>query len=448
MAQGMIHRLLALFMDAAEGMGLRCECAELERLAVTVHRVMSYQSRQFHTLEHVFGFLGAADHETTLAAAFHDLIYYQVDDGLPPDLGSLLEPYLERDSAGIRLAPPGPSGDPAYGDCLAVFGFRPGQALQPFTGLNEFLSALVMMKVLENLTPRGTRIAIAACIEASIPFRGVDAQGRGVGEALEARLAALGNVDGIAAMIHRAVAFANADVKDFAMADPGLFLSNTWKLLPESNPALRQKGAFLVREYRIALSKMLGFFRSLHPDRIYREYRGVPEPAALARLREAAGRNLECADAYLRAKLVAVALIEAVSEVSGGDAPMALFMGDIPQGGVDVESLVSFLPPVSAPPWIRADDAVYRLLKDGRLAESPFDLRNSPLTLHLHNRLPPEAWEARLEASEAYFAGRLSAEGMILGFDPAVRADFFRACGHMIPTRRAVLEAWLKAHSA
>jgi len=447
----MIQRLLALFMDAAEGMDLRCACIEMERLAVMVHRIMSFQSRQFHTLEHVFGFLPGADHETALAAAFHDLVYYQVDDGLPPELEELLGPYLDREAAVIRLAAHGPTGDLSrdrpYGDCLAVFGFRPGQALQPFTGLNEFLSALVMMKVLEAHMPRATRIAIAACIEASIPFRGVDAQGRGVGEVLEARLSTMEGVDGIEAMVHRAVAFANEDVKDFAMADPGLFLSNTWKLLPESNAPLRYKGAFHVREYRVALGKMLGFFHSLHPDRIYRAYRGVPDPAALERLREAARRNLELADSYLRAKLLAVGLIEAVAEVSGGDAPMALFMGDLPKDSGDTESLVSFLPAVSIPPWIRADDPVYRLLKDGRLSESPFDLKNSPLALYLHDRLPPEAWQADMGASEDYFTGKLPAEGFLMGFDSGLLRDFLSACSRMVPTRKAVLESWLKAHA-
>ena len=45
-------------------------------------------------------------------------------------------------------------------------------------------------------------------------------------------------------MIHRAIAFANIDVKDFALDDPGRFLSNTWKLLPESNVPLRSRGGF------------------------------------------------------------------------------------------------------------------------------------------------------------------------------------------------------------
>lgn len=455
MSRGMIHRLIEVFMDAAKRMGVRCECADIERLAVMVHRVMSYQSRQFHTLEHVFGFLAGADDETAIAAIFHDLVYYQVDDGLPPDLETLLAPYLARAGAGMQLVElPGGARDTAYADCLALFGFEPGQALRPTGGLNEFLSALVMMRVLEGRLPRAILAAIAVCIEASIPFRGTDSRGQGVGEALAKRLAALnqearlGLADtAIDAMVHRAIAFANVDVEDFAAPDPGQFLSNTWKLLPESNAALRQKGAFGIREYRNALEKMLGFFRSLDSARIYHSYRGEPGAEEMKRLEEASRRNLVYAQAYMQAKLLAVGLIEAVADISGGDAPMALFMGDLPQGEVDGESLVGYLPDRGAPPWLDTNNPVYRLLKDGRLSESSFDLKNSPLALYLYHRLPPHAWGERSKATEDLFAQKISAESYLEGFDHAFLDEFIGACLRMVPTRRAALEAWLASHA-
>jgi hypothetical protein len=459
MAQGMIQRLIGVFMDAAKGMGMGCRCEDVERLAVMIHRVMSYQSRQFHTLEHVFGFLGGADHETAVAAAFHDLVYYQVDDGLPPELDELIGPFIAREGDRIRLAAPARgealAGGRPFSDCLSIFGFEPGQELAPFGGLNEFLSALAMMRALELHLPRATLVAIAACVEASIPFRGADAEGRGIGEILEARLGALAREEGLAMdgagielAVRRALAFANADVKDFAEADPGLFLSNTWKLLPESNASLRRKGAFSIREYRIALGKMQGFFRALSPGSIYHSYRGWPDEAEMRRLEKSSRRNLEFAQAYMQAKLLAVGLLEAAAEASGGDAPMALFMGDLPQGSESGDTLTSFLPDLPAPAWISTANAVYRLLKDGRLDESSFDLKNSPLALYLYHRLQPTAWGERARASADFFAGKAGAEAFLAGFDPAFMAEFLGACARMVPTRREALEAWLESHPA
>jgi hypothetical protein len=469
MASGLLHRLIGVFMEAAKGMGVSCECAQIERLAVMIYRVMSYQSRQFHTLEHVFGFLdypdtrqrdgharpAAADHETALAAAFHDLVYYQVDDGLPPDLDAQLAPYLVFDGGTIRLAPLPTPGDVAYADCLALFGFEPGQELKPFTGLNEFLSALVMAKSLAPYLTRATIAAIAVCIEASVPFRAASPEGIGIGDALESRLLRLTHETGlemedeaIRSAVTRAIAFANVDVKDFAASDPGFFLSNTWKLLPESNAPLRQKGAFSIREYRVALMKMRGFFRSLRPDAIYHSYRGSPDEAEMRRLAETSRHNLDYALAYMQAKLLAVGLLEAAAEISGGDVPMPLFTGDLPREGQAGEAITSFLPTLPAPEWISTSNVVYRLLKDGRLDESSFDLKNSPLALYLYHRLTPSAWASGTKKIEAFFSGSIGAEDVLVSFDPEFRKEFLGACARMVPTRTAVLDSWVKSHES
>ncbi|MEI6875441.1 MAG: hypothetical protein WCL50_09980, partial [Spirochaetota bacterium] len=109
--------------------------------------------------------------------------------------------------------------------------------------------------------------------------------------------ASKGNIDekGAHITVSRAIAFANHDVRDFALEDPGEFLSNTWRLLPESNASLRRKGSFSIREYRIALQKMLGFFKSLSPDFIFHQFEDRPASEALAAMRERAKRNLDLA---------------------------------------------------------------------------------------------------------------------------------------------------------
>lgn len=448
MAQGMIQKLINTLMRVVESMSLRCEPADVEKTAVMVHKVMSYQARQFHTLEHVFGFLDGADGITTLAAVFHDLIYYQVDNGLPAEVASLLDPYVECKGAEFRLRADVPEQDPIFLLCSGVFGYRPGDHLRLFGGLNEFLSALVMAALLHAHLDPNDIAAIAACIEASIPFRSPGAEELDVGENLERRLRALAaegrltaDESAIIAMVHRAIDFGNTDVRDFSLEDPGGFLANTWKLLPESNSSLRSKGTFSVKEYRRALEKMLGFFKSLTPESIAHSYRGSPDETTMRRLTEAARRNLAYAQTYMRAKLLAVALVESVAELSGGDAPMALFMGDVPHDGSEYEGLMEHLPPTPTPPWLDTSNAVYRLLRDGRLDESSFDLKNSPLALYLYHRLKPSNWGAQSRASEAFFEGRLDAQSFLRGFETSFLTDFLRALAAMVPTRHATLAA-------
>lgn len=453
MGQGMLHRLIEALMDASRGMGLSCDCRDMERIAVVIHRTMSYQSRQFHTMEHIFGFLDGADAETVLAAAFHDLVYYQIDDGLPPDLAGLLSGYLRVDGHTTSLSEGRGKEDIAYRLCLGVFGFVEGQALDPYKGLNEFLSALCMARLVGRHAPREVVVAVAACIEASIPFRRKDPSGSPA-DRLASRLQGLvaeGLVDLDAAaldrIVRRSVDFGNVDVKDFSLADAGLFLNNTWKLLPESNAGLRRRGSFSITEYRLALQKTRDFFLSLDPASVYHSYKDHPDEARMLELAEATRRNLALADTYLRAKLLATALLEAAATVSGGDAPVALFMGDIPSGGTDAETLLDWLPPSATPPWLDANNEVYRLLRDGRLEESSFDLRNSPLALYLYDRLEPHEWAALSRESEAFFGGNVEAGAFLALFPPDLRGDLIRGCVAMVPTRKKELETWLAGHA-
>ncbi|HUX38684.1 MAG TPA: hypothetical protein VMV44_12355 [Rectinemataceae bacterium] len=443
MGRGMLHRLVAVLLDIFRAPDRRCEPEELERIAILVHRVMSRQSRQFHTLEHVFGFLDGADAETATAAIFHDLVYFQIDEGLPPELGELLGSSIRVSGLDIYLSES--DADEACRLCRGVFGFSPGQKVGIFAGLNEYLSALAMMRLLLNRVPAAFLVAVAACIEASVPFRGPDAEGREAADILAIRLdemaaAALfdASAGSLASMVHRAVAFGNHDVRDFALDDPGEFLSNTWKLLPESNAALRVKGAFSIHEYRVALEKMQAFFQSLDPEKVYHAWDGEPDEASMRRFATKTHRNLAWAINYMNAKLLAAGLLEAVAILSGGDAPMALFMGDIGNEAEEYESIAALLP-FGSPPWLDRANPVYRLLRDGRLDESSFDLKNSPLALYLYEKLEPSAWGRATQDIRAFFDGSLGAEAFLDSLPAPVLDDFLEACESMAPTRKTAL---------
>ena len=454
MALGMIHRLIDVMLEVSRQLGVECSCNDMEETAVMVHRIMSYQSRQFHTLEHVFGFIEkGTDPQTALAAVFHDLIYYQVDDGIQPAVHDLVMTVVEPEGSGMRLREKLPVSDELFHLCRRVFGFENGRLLQPLSGLNEFLSALIFLRLMSNHLPKAVLLAVTVCIEASIPFRGRNPEGRNVGEELEFRLLAMakdGLIESDAAaiklMVCRAIAFANVDVRDFALEDAGRFLNNTWKLLPELNAALRWAGTFTIREYRQALGKMLGFFHSLLPENIFHEFGDYPGTVAFRALVDGARRNLAVAEAYMQAKLLAISLLESIAMVSGKDAPVALFMGDLPGPGERADHLDQYLPKSELPSWLDTRSPVYHLLKTGRMDTSAFDLKNSPLALFLYSRIQPTQW-LELEAKCAeYCQGKLEAEAFLLAWPVDLRNQVIKACAKMVQTRRDELEAWVNAH--
>ena len=373
-------------------------------------------------------------------------MYFQVDDGIPPVLHDLcFESVLLREGQ-VYLRTDHPD-DELFRLCLEVFGFNEGQQLTVLGGLNEFLSALLFVRMMEDYLKVPDLLAVVVCIEASLPFRGPDKDGLSLHEVLSGRLGGLSPAGGLSprpddirTMVARAIRFANRDVNDFQLPDPGVFLNNTWKLMPETNPALRFPGTFTVREYRVALAKMLGFFRFLKPENIFHTALGleVDLPALGAR----ASKNLAIAMGYLEAKLLAVSLLEALAMVTGGDAPLSLFMGDIAHGGEKLATMEKFLPQAPRPDWLDVKHPVFHLLAIGRVEESNFDLKNSPLAEFLYASLDPAVREGLLPRMHEFFAGTLWPEAYLALWPTSLTRAVFLACAQIVSTRKNDLEAW------
>ncbi len=81
---------------------------EIEKIAVLIHKIMNYKTREFHSIEHVFGFGYESDPVFTLAALFHDIIYLQVDGGLPGEVLELLLPYVRIEKTDVSFISPVP----------------------------------------------------------------------------------------------------------------------------------------------------------------------------------------------------------------------------------------------------------------------------------------------------------------------------------------------------
>ena len=315
-----VHEIVNGLWRALEQLGSRADTNEIEKWGFTIHMALSAAGREFHNHEHVMDIASHGDPLEVLAALYHDAVYIQVDHGPPPSMRHVLEGIIASEPEGWRVLPGAAAAVPA--DILVVFGRKVGDLVTPVTGLNEFASALVAGIQLESALDRTQRIAIAACIEQTIPFR-VDPM-----PDLHRRLLALGlQGDILDETLRRAVRFGNRDVENFCDNKPARFLDNTWKLLPESNPSLHSPMVYTVRDYRIALQKMEGFLAWLPADRVFHSWSDEPKPEIHARRVARTAGNLELAVRYLRAKLYSIGLVEAIAQTTGGDVPLDYFMG-------------------------------------------------------------------------------------------------------------------------
>lgn len=427
-----LHRIVEALGSALSEIGSEAGPGEVEARGIALHEALSSRARQFHTHWHVLGLLPGADATAVLAALYHDVVYVQVDLGLPAAMEELLGPLLAKEDDGWRILAAAER-DPATRDVLALFGRRAGELLDPFGGLNELASALVAVKALEPALTREQRLAVVAAIEQTVPFREAAA------EALAERLAALGVEDEVARrMVVRGVCLANRDVGNFAVPEVERFLDHTWRLLPETNPALHSPALYAVRDYRVALTKTEGFLATLRADRVFHAWGGEPDATEHGRRITATRRNLAVAVRYLRARLFSISVLEAIAEESGGGAPLEYFMGGIADPGEPpFRRIEQFLP--AGPSHPDVDAALLRLLEEGRTRGTGSDTVTSPLAGFLYRGLGEVAVMAGLEQARKMWAGALAPGAFLAGLPAAYPAALARAAAEVATTRRVAL---------
>jgi hypothetical protein len=249
----------------------------------------------------------------------------------------------------------------------------------------------------------------------------------------------------IGVMVRRATRLSNNDVGNFADPDPARFLDNTWKLLPETNPALHTPTTYSLRDYRVALMKMEGFLSKLPAERVFHTWGGEPSAEEHHRRIAAAAHNIQLAVRYMRCKLYSSSVLEAMAIESGGDAPLPYFIGGTPEvGGPPMKRLEDSMPEPKIEREDMLDPTLRRLLQGGRLTSSSFDITPSPVADFLYCTLGEarlmkgvsEArmmWEAKI--SPRIFLSLQPREPMLI---------LAKAAAQMAPTRAAAIEELMK----
>lgn len=379
-------------------------------MSILIHESMSISSRNYHSVRHVFDVSKhLTDPVAILAALFHDCIYYHVDGGLSPIQAARLQGAIkpeklcdvgEQDARDCDV-------ETKYGEhdtrpcdvdltlCMVkdVFGFSEDGIISPLEGLNEFLSAVIAVRELEPMLPKAVLAQIACCIEATIPFRPITPDTPM--ERLYQRMTQVNTKfqldmadDELVKAVQRAALVANEDLANFGSDDPCWFLDSTWSLLPESNEALRQQYLYSVYEFQLAVYKMHGFFGFIKPDIIFSSFRNVPDQDSMEERLRNARHNIDLGRKYVAAKLLSTSLLAAFAELTGGDAPISLFTGDLPSRHRISRRLEDELPPPLHLEF--CDYEVYELLSKGRRSETSFDIKQSPLAAFLYSALGNE----------------------------------------------------------
>lgn len=443
MAIATINRFITLLNGAFDALSARVPVSEVERLAMLIHQSMDQGRRTYHISTHVFDMCEGMNPRQVLATLFHDVVYYQLDGGFPRLAHRLLMRSIRVEQQVLMIRAIAEE-DKCLALCAGVFGFRPGEILPLYGGMNEFLSAVVAVRLLEPHLPLAELLAIVACIEATIPFRGVDANGKGPYLRLAERLQQANQALGIGVsdtdidrMVVDAVVMANKDVSSFSEPDPGTFLSTTWLLIEESNAPMAAVGIYSIQDYRAALGRMEKFLSTLNPDHVFHQYQRTPDDKAFADLRAATRRNLEFATNYLGAKIVSISVVEALALLTGGNCPISMFLGDIRSAYGKPDRAEDFLPAV--PDGAKLDAQLVRVLEHGRSRESSSDLTASPLTAFIYRYLGHEGTLRALQSAKRMFVNEITPDVFLAGLHPDMVRALIHACARIALSREMPL---------
>ena len=389
----------------------------LAEIAHIILHCMTGRYRSFHTPEHVLQVVEGGDAIEVLAALFHDVVYIQVDTCIPPILQPLLDPLFTPGTGYFRRLKnlDELNQDPHFALVASIFDIDREE--EYIRQQNEFLSAIVAVHYLHPVLNRSILAQVIACIEATIPFRvsvdeGISPSDRlyhNLQQANERFDLNLTEQDVIGA-VKRAVSLANRDVKNFADFKASHFLDNTWKLLPETNPALRNPQTYTPLQYRCALQKMVGLMDFLQPNLVFREFQGEPSLSEYQQMLDRAEKNIEVARLYLKSKLVAIAFVEALNHPEREDTPLIALVGNVNLN--PLSELEPFEASISSRQAI-IETEVMDLLEVGRSQETAFDIRHSPLATLLARTYGFEAINQWFEAAQSFFKDQISHQAFL-----------------------------------
>ena len=152
-----------------------------------------------------------------------------------------------------------------------------------------------------------------------------------------------------------------------------------------------------------------------------------------------AHKNVNAAREYLGIKLIAIAVIEALADLTGGDAPLTLFTGDMQPSGKYVEKMGDYLPQPIISSEVDRNSTIYKLLEWGRASETSFDLKNSPLALFIYSSLGPENTMKLVQVAKEMFDGKLDAQEFLNHIDKSTVSAIAKASSMIVTTRSEAL---------
>lgn len=384
--------------------------------------------RSFHTFEHILMLSKTNEPLITLAGLFHDLIYLQVDENIPFNLTSYVNPFILEKEGSFFIKSNIDYQDKCFSIVLQIFDFNLGDKLIAPKGQNEFLSALIASQILQPYLPLSLITRIVTIIELTIPFRKSKDKNKTIPQQLQNRLEIVNKnfnlgltQEEITLTITQAVKLANLDVSGFASDDVKNFVKNTWLLLPETNHCLYDTQKYSIQDYRFALVNTTKFINFISPDLVFHRYHNEPNIDTFQELITRCENNLHIVRIYLKIKLVSIAILEALSSRFFPPMTLSFFWNPHPDNTFFYASIFDFLPSISGYQPQNNQEKIILDLFSCKSSSNLFpDVNHSLFCLFIINHLSLQGFEQYSSQCYHFFNGQLTPEKFLSVFPPSL----------------------------
>ena len=89
---------------------------------------------------------------------------------------------------------------------------------------------------------------------------------------------------------------------------------------------MRYPNTLRIKDFRKALEGMEGFLSTLKPELVYSSFKNYPSPSEMNLLIDRTKNNIGIAIRYLRIRIHAIAILEAIANLTGGDTSLSFFL--------------------------------------------------------------------------------------------------------------------------
>lgn len=374
------------------------EAEDSTRLAWIIYDSMNTTGRVYHSMSHVFDVAKNMDDPILILSALcHDLIYFQIDKSFDEEQAQALEGVVVLAKQPLVLVPD--FNDPVIASIVHLYGYTAGAEIKQ-SGTNEFLSAIIGVRLLKKWIPPPYLLQIASCIEATIPFRPT-IDGKSPMDRLYDRLADVAkdqSQEWLVETVRMSAATANCDLCSFASDDSDFFLDSSWKLLPEARPAILEENCPMM-EHLSELHSLAGrsnFLRGAVPN-IFQSFRQVPSDAEMEEKQRKTHENLGLVIAYGNVRLLQLTVLVEFVTLAGedpGKVPIRPFLRlDIAESTKPNEELTS------------AEQQIRHWLVHGRRTCFPWDPAVSVLGGFLFDTLGTNGISEAIEIGKSHEEG-------------------------------------------